>query len=521
MNSYTSPAISAIIVNFNAGAFLGLCIDRIRKSTPAVELIVVDNHSKDMSKVWALGCNGRQNEKYIQNDRNLGFSAAVNIGATVASGDVLVVINPDCLVWPHTIDRLSRLLRDEQEVGLVGGLIFGIHGREQVGCRRYDVTPMRSIGKMLGKLFPLKNIPTIDMTNEPIPQNIIDVDAVSGSFFAVRKSLYRELGGLDEDYFLHFEDLDLCRRVRAAGYRVVFDPDVSAFHVGAVSSGVKSVEIVRYKHRSLNTYFRKHLNRYSLTACVVSIMSQLHVWIRCLCELVKPEIRYNKDANQFEGTWSATNVNEVFVIGEQCQLLRSVVIRLAARGYVVVAETNDPETAPRIPRVSWVASEYLAKVPEKDCPEFDCILCLGYAGKLKVYQKRFANRKLGTQLLIETGVEANVVDQSDTVKKAVVIETGVDWLQRGPLSLWLWPSNANQSKVETLSINNKLVTSHGLNQEDRPVSDSHQQVHVDDISELCLDVLAGISEQESDTCTQQILKDCMGRFNQRIRPLYN
>ena len=521
MNSYPRPAISAIVVNFNAGAFLELCINRIRKSNPAVELIVVDNHSKDISKVWALGCNGRQNEKYIQNDRNLGFSAAVNIGATVASGDILVVINPDCLVWPHTIDRLCRLLRDQQEVGLVGGLVFGIHGREQVGCRRYDVTPIRSIGKMLGKLLPLKNVATIDMTNEPIPKNIIDVDAVSGSFFAVRKSVYNELSGLDEDYFLHFEDLDFCRRVRRAGYRVVFDPDVSAVHVGAVSSGVKSIEIVRYKHHSLKTYFRKHLNRYSLTACVVSIMSQLHVWIRCLYELVKPEMRFNKDADQFEGTWSATNGNEVFVIGDQCRLLRSVVIRLAARGYVVVVETNDPETAPRIPRVSWVTSEYTAKVPEKDCPEFDWILCLGYAGKLKVYQKRFAHRKLGTQLLIETGVKSKVVDQSDTIKKAVVVETGDDWLQRGSLSLWLWPSNTNRRKVEKLSINDELVTSQGLSQEGRPVSDSHQQVHVDDISELCLDVLAGISEQESDTCTQQILKDCMDRFNQRIRPLYN
>ena len=208
MSSSTRPAISAIVVNFNAGGFLELCIDRIRKSTPAVELIVVDNQSKDVSKVWALGCNGRQNEKYIQNDRNMGFSAAVNIGASVASGDVLVVINPDCLVWPHSIDGLCRLIRDQQEVALVGGLVFGIHGNEQAGCRRYDVTPMRSIGKMLDKLFPLRNMPTIDMTNEPIPQNNIDVDAVSGSFFAVRKSLYRELGGLDEDYFLHFEDLD-------------------------------------------------------------------------------------------------------------------------------------------------------------------------------------------------------------------------------------------------------------------------------------------------------------------------
>ena len=70
--------------------------------------------------------------------------------------------------------------------------------------------------------------------------------------------------------------------------------------------------------------------------------------------------------------------------------------------------------------------------------------------------------ELGTQLLIETGVEAKVIDQIGTIKKAVVVETGVDWLQRGPLSLWLWPSTVNRRKVETLSINNELVTSHGF-----------------------------------------------------------
>jgi len=521
MSSYTRPTISAIVVNFNAGAFLELCIDRIRKSTPAVELIVVDNDSKDISKVWALGYNRRQNEKYIQNNRNIGFSAAVNIGASVASGDVLVVINPDCLVWPHTIDRLCRLLRNQQEVGLVGGLVFGIYGREQAGCRRYDVTPMRSIGKMLGKLFPLNNMPTIDMTNEPIPQNSVDVDAVSGSFFAVKKSLYNELGGMDEDFFLHFEDLDLCRRVRGAGYRVMFNPGVSAVHVGAVSSGVKPVEIARYKHHSLITYFRKHSNRYSLTTCAVSTMSWLLVWIRDLYELIEPEIKYNKDSNWFDDTCSATNGNEVLVMGEQCQLLRSVVMRLAAQGYVLVVETTDPQSAPRIPRVSWITSEYTVKVPEKDWPVFSCVLCLGSAEQLKKYQQRFTHRELVLQLLIETGIEAGIVDQDNTLEKPAMFGEGVEWLERRPLGLRLWSKYLSSGSEDGTHKNNELVTIHDLNKEHQYSSDSHQYVHVDDISELCLDAFVGISEQEADTSTRQILKECLGRFSKRIRPLYN
>ena len=71
MSSYAYPRISVIVVNFNSGPFLGLCIDRIRKSNIAVELVVVDNHSKDISKLWTLGCNGESTEKYIQNEKNV------------------------------------------------------------------------------------------------------------------------------------------------------------------------------------------------------------------------------------------------------------------------------------------------------------------------------------------------------------------------------------------------------------------------------------------------------------------
>ena len=521
MNSYTGSNISVIVVNFNAGAFLGLCIDRIRKSTIALELIVVDNNSKDISKISALGRNSEPTEKYIQNDQNLGFSAAVNIGATAASGEILVVINPDCLVSPHTIDRLCRFLNDEQEVGLVGGLVFGIHGREQSGCRRYDVTPIRSIGKILRKLLPFKNLPTIDRIHEPIPQSCIDVDAVSGSFFAVRKGLYNELGGLDEDYFLHFEDLDLCRRVRGAGYRVVFNPDVSVVHVGGVSSGVKSVEIVRYKHRSLKIYFRKHLSRYSLTVRGISIISQLYVWIRWVYEFINPEKRYNNRLDRIEGILDATNAVDVFVTGEQCQLLWSVVIRLAARGYSVVVETTDPQTAPKLPQVSWVTSEYRSKVSEKDYPVFAWSLCLGSAEQLIDYKRDFVHHNFGTQLLVEIGVGGDVVKQRSTVENALIKDISVDWLQRTSLCLQLQACNRDQEGTLYLFTIKELKYIQDQIIEDELGTHNQQLVHVDDISELCLDVLFGFGVGAPDENSQLILKDTIDRFNQRIRPLYN
>jgi hypothetical protein len=160
-------------------------------------------------------------------------------------------------------------------------------------------------------------------------------------------------------------------------------------------------------------------------------------------------------------------------------------------------------------------------VPKKDCPEFGWTLCFGSTEQLKAYQQRFSHRMFDSQLLIQTGVEPKVPDQNNTVEKTTVVETGVDWLERGPLGLWLWPDNANSVSVDTLRKNNELLTINELKKECQSLGDSTRQVHVDDISELCLDVLVGINEQESDTSTQQILEGCIDRFSQRTRPLYN
>jgi len=127
----------------------------------------------------------------------------------------------------------------------------------------------------------------------------------------------------------------------------------------------------------------------------------------------------------------------------------------------------------------------------------------------------------GSQLLIQTGVETKVADQNNTIEKAVAGETGVDWLEWGPLTLCLWLNSSGSGSAKKSLKNNGLVATDDLEKEHQSLVDSPRQVHVDDISELCLDVLVGITEQESDTTTQKILKDCIDRFSQRTRPLYN
>ena len=96
------------------------------------------------------------------------------------------------------------------------------------------------------------------MTDEPLPEKRICVDAVSGSFLMIRRTTFSDVGGMDEDFFLHFEDLDLCRRVRDAGWKVVFVPDISIFHYRGGSSEHSGHRVSWEKHRSMWRYQRKH-----------------------------------------------------------------------------------------------------------------------------------------------------------------------------------------------------------------------------------------------------------------------
>lgn len=251
--------ISIVIVNFNSGQFLEACIETVEASDCAYEIIVVDNGSTDASALFLEGKNpSSEFLTLIKNDRNLGFSAAVNQGVTHSSSEHILFINPDCLIFPHTARALREAIAVDHSIGVIGGLIFNFDGSEQPGCRRRELTLTRSVRKTLG--LDDSNGTSIDMTYDPLPNNRIPVDAVSGSFFMMRRDIFLEIGGMDERFFLHFEDLDLCKRIRGVGKKVMFVPDISIFHYQGAASPASGSFVSKQKHRSLLVYQRKHNN---------------------------------------------------------------------------------------------------------------------------------------------------------------------------------------------------------------------------------------------------------------------
>jgi len=185
--------------------------------------------------------------------RNLGFAAGINRAAGQATREFLLLLNPDCRIDPAALGRLIAELDEHPEAALVSGKVVGVDGREQRGSRRKLPTPALIMHEML----PFSSN-GIDLTHTPPPNRALAVEAISGACMLIRAEVFHVLGGLDESYPMHFEDLDLFRRLLDAGHAIRWVPEVEIVHAGGQSSRSRPAGVVIDKHRGLWRYLARH-----------------------------------------------------------------------------------------------------------------------------------------------------------------------------------------------------------------------------------------------------------------------
>ena len=281
----TTPNVSVVVVAADSGPTLRECVRRVMACDVPLELILVDNGSGDgvpqaieraLQQEWRL--------RVIYNHANLGFGPAVNRGAAQARGDVLLILNPDCMLDDASLRRLLELLRAHPKAGIVGAVVCDEQGVPDRASYRRDPYLGRALRSLLGKREGV-NIGG-DMPTEPVR-----AEAVSGALMAMPRVVFENLRGFDEDYFLHCEDLDLCRRVRDAGYEVWLAGDVRVLHGKGGSSRHRPVFVSWHKHRGMWRWFRKFdpAARNPLTSAVVWLGLWAHFfakipgqWLRLL-----------------------------------------------------------------------------------------------------------------------------------------------------------------------------------------------------------------------------------------------
>jgi len=274
-----SAVISTIIVNYNAGELLRSCVDSIINCPLENEIIVVDNASTDGSLDALLGLSSVQ---IIKNSANVGFAAACNTGAQVASAQYLLFLNPDCSFDPGALAVLLDSMNVNEKVGMVGGLLTNSDGTEQAGGRRAVPTPWRSFVSAFGLAHFSDRWPRLffdfHLHKQPLPDHAIEVEAISGACMMVRREAMQDVGEWDEGYFLHCEDLDWCMRFRQKGWKILFVPSAQITHALGVCSRSRPVFVEWHKHKGMMRFYRKFF-RHQYPGILMVVVAA-GVWLR-------------------------------------------------------------------------------------------------------------------------------------------------------------------------------------------------------------------------------------------------
>lgn len=255
--------ISAIVVSYFTGGVLARCLDALRLQQGVKEIILVDNGNPDGAVESAIGPQADGPPvRHIKGHGNVGFAAACNIGARAADGDILLFVNPDAILPPNGAMALAAAGEKCDGAWLMGAKIIDPDGAEQRGSRRATLTPWRAFVEAT-KLYNLAPkhpyFRRFNLHGDPCPNQVTPVPVISGACFMTPKPDYWSIGGMDESYFLHVEDVDFCLRFAKAGGTVYFNPDVSVLHFKS-SSEVDPVFVEMRKTSSMLRYFRTHFS---------------------------------------------------------------------------------------------------------------------------------------------------------------------------------------------------------------------------------------------------------------------
>jgi len=243
--------VAAVIVSFNSAGTLARCIESVR-ANGVDQVVVVDNASSDNSIAVAR----KQGVLVIRNQRNIGFAAACKQGAALSSAGVRLFINPDAYLEETALQHALVCMQRDEKVGVVGMMLVSPAGEAEKDGWGDEVT--------LGQLWLRKG------RRNRVPSKARLVGWVSGGAMLVRESVWRQVGGFDDKFFMYWEDVDLCKRVREQGWRVLIEPRARVVHQRGGSWGDKK-EITEYYDKSADRYFDKH---YAKSICLTARYSR-------------------------------------------------------------------------------------------------------------------------------------------------------------------------------------------------------------------------------------------------------
>ena len=281
--------LSICIVTWNCRDLVLDCLRSIYEQAQEIgaEIIVVDNASSD-GTVEAIAQHF-PNVRIIANRVNRGFAAANNQAIAVARGELIFLLNPDTVVPPGALSKLIEVARGNPEAGGIGPRLLNPDGSLQPSCRRFP-NPWAAIFRntLLGRLFP-SNRWTREYLMEEWPHDQVrEVDWVSGAAMLIRRAAIEQIGALDEGYFWGSEDVDFCKRLWDAGWKVIYTPEPAIVHRIGGSTDQAVLRTIWRRHASWRRLYCKHFAR-SAVGC--ALMSAL-IWLRAGLLILSWSVRW-------------------------------------------------------------------------------------------------------------------------------------------------------------------------------------------------------------------------------------
>lgn len=237
-------------MNYNVRYFLELCIKSVQAALVGLdaEIIVVDNQSSDASCEMVRRL--FPHVILIENNENFGFSKGNNIGVAKARGEYLCILNPDTVVAEDTFKKILDYAEDNPKIGILGCQFIDGRGQFLPECKRNVPTPMVSIKKIFG-------FSDAYYVNSLLPSDIGKVDVLVGAFMLLKKAVFEEVQGFDEDYFMYGEDVDLSYKVLKAGYQNIYYGKTTILHYKGESTLKDKIYAKRF-YGAMQIFYNKH-----------------------------------------------------------------------------------------------------------------------------------------------------------------------------------------------------------------------------------------------------------------------
>jgi N-acetylglucosaminyl-diphospho-decaprenol L-rhamnosyltransferase len=242
-------SVAAVVVSYNAESHLAACLNSLADGG-VDDVVVVDNGSADASGALVRGAGAH----WIETGSNLGYGRAANLGAgsdAAALAGYLLICNPDLVVGAGAIESLRKVLDADPSLGAVGPRITNPDGSLYPSARSFpDLLDAMGHG-LLGLVAPRNRFSRRYRLLDWDHEDAANVDWVSGACFLIRREAWDDVGGFDPAYFMYMEDVDLCWRLRRAGWGVRYEPAARVLHVQGVSADMHPYRMLAAHHVSM------------------------------------------------------------------------------------------------------------------------------------------------------------------------------------------------------------------------------------------------------------------------------